>query len=125
MDQVIVKVPNDAVAAAMTFHTGQIPFADAHEMLVRSLPILRRLWEAERQEQMCAEVLDISNARHLYVQRSVDRFIDRCNGNVSEEEIAKRYQQGVDQWNADHPALVALWQRHDAIREESKAKESR
>lgn len=72
-------------------------------------------------EQLHAAVHDISNARHIYVQRSVDRFVDRNHGNVSEDEITKRYQQGVDRWNEDHPALLALWRRYNALVEAAKA----
>lgn len=77
--------------------------------------------QTSEQEQLRAAVVDISNARHIYVQRGVDRFVDRCNGNVAEEEITKRYQQGVDRWNEMHPALLALWQRYNALVDAAKA----
>jgi hypothetical protein len=75
----------------------------------------RRQWETEQLEQLRAEVHDISNARHIHVQRGVDRFVDRNYGNVGEDKITKRYQHGVNQWNDDHPALLALWQRYNAL----------
>lgn len=86
--------------------------------------VARRQWETEQLEQLRAEVYDIANARHIHVQRGVDRFVDRNYGNVSEQEITDRYQRGVDQWNADHPALLALWQRFNALVEAAKTGES-
>ncbi len=96
----------------------------ASDVLREGVPLVvaeaRRQWEAEQLERMRAEMYDIANARHIHVQRSVDRFVDRNNGNVSEQEITDRYQLGVDQWNEMHPALLALWKRYNALVEARK-----
>lgn len=118
-------IPDEAGRAGVAAYMALPDLVDSQDdvvmaILAAALPILRRQWETECREQMCAEVKDIANARHIYVQRNVNRFIDRCGGNVSDDEIAASYQRGEDDWNRNHPALIALWRRHDALREESK-----
>lgn len=125
-----VNVPDEAVNAARdALRPEPVTIVEVERALHAAAPLIvaeaRRQWETEQLERMRAEVHDISNARHLYVQRGVDAFVDRCGGHVSEAEIVKRYQQGVDQWNDDHPALLALWQRFNALVEAAKTGESR
>lgn len=129
-----VNIPDEAIAVGWHEFRYPRPAVDEpSEAFKRGLraaaPLIaaeaRRQWETEQLGRMFAEVNDISNARHIHVQRAVDRFVDRNHGNVSEQEITNRYQRGVDQWNADHPALLALWQRYNALVEAAKAGESR
>lgn len=114
-----VNIPDEAVKAAAEVYGGQIPDHGVKEMLEYAASLIvaeaRRQWEAEQEERMAAEVRDIANARHIHVQRGVDVFVDRCGGNVSAAEFGKRYQQGVDRWNEMHPALLALWERYNAL----------
>lgn len=129
-----VNVPDEAIAAG--WHEFRYPRPAVDEpsaAFLRGLraaaPLIaaeaRRQWETGQLERMRAEVRDISNARHLYVQRVVDRKIAHWRGNVTEEWTTRWYQDGVDQWNEDHPALLALWQRFNALVEAAKTGESR
>jgi predicted GNAT family acetyltransferase len=115
----------EAALAANVAGSTEDWMGEAEAALEAAAPLIiaeaRRQWETEQLDRLRAEVHDISNARHIYVQRSVDRFVDRNYGNVSEQEITNRYQRGVDRWNADHPALLALWGRFNTLAEAAKA----
>lgn len=66
-------------------------------------------------ERLSAIVQNISNARHLYVDRRVERRAERYPAEEVPQALLDGYEQeAVDVWNDMHPALLALWSEYRA-----------